>query len=55
MDTPVEEQKLFHNVTRAIAASESELTEPNALSLDLLKSVSTIIIFLLLYAAILSL
>nr|GMD71602.1 65-kDa microtubule-associated protein 3-like [Ipomoea batatas] len=39
MDMPVEEQQLFHNVTRAIAASESELTEPNALSLDLLKSV----------------
>nr|GMD62052.1 65-kDa microtubule-associated protein 3-like [Ipomoea batatas] len=39
MDMPVEEQQLFHNVTRAIAASESELSEPNALSLDLLKSV----------------
>ncbi|CAH9123850.1 unnamed protein product [Cuscuta epithymum] len=38
MDTPVEEQQPFHSVTRTIAASESELTEPNALSLQFLKS-----------------
>ncbi|XP_057762439.1 65-kDa microtubule-associated protein 3 [Arachis stenosperma] len=32
MDTPVEEQQMFQNVTCNIAASEDEITEPNTLS-----------------------
>ncbi|MED6195456.1 hypothetical protein PIB30_037970 [Stylosanthes scabra] len=32
MDTPVEEQQIFQNVTCNIAASEDEITEPNTLS-----------------------
>ncbi|KAK8650518.1 hypothetical protein V6N13_140153 [Hibiscus sabdariffa] len=39
MDTPVEEQKMFLNVTCKIAASEPEFTEPNMLSLDSIKKV----------------
>lgn len=39
MDTPIEEQKKFQNVTSRIAASESEITEPNFLSIDLLNHV----------------
>ncbi|KAK7294940.1 hypothetical protein RJT34_17839 [Clitoria ternatea] len=34
MDTPLEEQKNFHNVTSKIAALESEFTESNLLSID---------------------
>ncbi|KAK1401046.1 hypothetical protein POM88_000651 [Heracleum sosnowskyi] len=34
MDTPVEEQQIFQNVTCNIAASEQELKEPNMLSED---------------------
>ncbi|GMP61794.1 hypothetical protein CsSME_00024120 [Camellia sinensis var. sinensis] len=34
MDTPVEEQLMFQNVTKKIAVSENEITEPNSLSLD---------------------
>ncbi|OVA07703.1 Microtubule-associated protein [Macleaya cordata] len=34
MDTPVEEQQMFQNVTCNIAASEHEITEPNTLSVD---------------------
>lgn len=34
MDTPLEEQQKFHNVTSKIAALESEYTEPNMLSID---------------------
>lgn len=34
MDTPVEEQQMFQNVTRNIAASEHELKDPNMLSED---------------------
>ncbi|KAL0309153.1 UNVERIFIED_CONTAM: microtubule-associated protein 3 [Sesamum radiatum] len=34
MDTPVEEQQMFQNVTCTIAAAESEITEPNRLSLE---------------------
>jgi len=33
MDTPIEEQQLFQNVTSNIAASEYEITEPDTLSL----------------------
>jgi hypothetical protein len=40
MDTPVEEQQEFQNVTCNIAASEHEITEPNTLSLDFIKYVS---------------
>ncbi|PWA51764.1 hypothetical protein CTI12_AA456540 [Artemisia annua] len=41
MDIPNEEQQPFQNVTRYIAASESEVTEPNALSLESLKTTET--------------
>lgn len=34
MDTPVEEQQNFQNVTKNIAASEDEITETNTLSVD---------------------
>ncbi|KAK8938306.1 65-kDa microtubule-associated protein 3 [Platanthera guangdongensis] len=36
MDTPIEEQQIFLNVTRNIAASEHEITEANTLSADFL-------------------
>ncbi|XP_044505219.1 65-kDa microtubule-associated protein 3 [Mangifera indica] len=36
MDTPIEEQQMFQNVTCNIAASEHEITEPNTLALDFL-------------------
>ncbi|KAL1540119.1 65-kDa microtubule-associated protein 3-like isoform X1 [Salvia divinorum] len=36
MDTPVEEQQMFQNVTLTIAAAENELTEPNSLSLEII-------------------
>ncbi|XAR66171.1 hypothetical protein NMG60_11012291 [Bertholletia excelsa] len=36
MDTPIEEQQMFQNVTCNIAASEDEITKPNMLSLDLI-------------------
>ncbi|CAL9100732.1 unnamed protein product, partial [Musa acuminata var. zebrina] len=39
MDTPIEEQRLFQNVTSNIAASESEITEANTLSPDFLNFV----------------
>ncbi|XWS32317.1 hypothetical protein CRYUN_Cryun23aG0149300 [Craigia yunnanensis] len=39
MDTPVEEQQVFLNVTCKIAASEPEITEPNMLSIDCIKNV----------------
>nr|GEW92511.1 65-kDa microtubule-associated protein 3-like [Tanacetum cinerariifolium] len=41
MDIPNEEQQPFQNVIRYIAASESEITESNALSLESLKSTET--------------
>ncbi|KAF8413054.1 hypothetical protein HHK36_001030 [Tetracentron sinense] len=34
MDTPIEEQHMFQNVTCNIAASEHEITEPNTLSVE---------------------
>lgn len=40
MDTPMEEQQLFQNVTCNIAASEDEVNEPNSLSVDSINSVS---------------
>jgi hypothetical protein len=40
MDTPLEEQQMFQNVTCNIAASEHEITEPNTLSTDFLSYVS---------------
>lgn len=40
MDTPTEEQQLFHNVTSNIAAAEHEITEPGTLSLDFINYVS---------------
>ncbi|CAO2838998.1 unnamed protein product [Amaranthus hypochondriacus] len=39
MDTPVEEQQAFQNVTYNIAASEDEMTDPNMLSDDFIKYV----------------
>ncbi|TVU20353.1 hypothetical protein EJB05_36560, partial [Eragrostis curvula] len=39
MDTPMEEQQAFQNITCNIAASEDELMEPNALSIDFLNYV----------------
>ncbi|KAL5570031.1 hypothetical protein UlMin_026606 [Ulmus minor] len=39
MDTPVEEQQMFQNVTSNIAASEHEITEPNTLSVDFINYV----------------
>jgi hypothetical protein len=43
MDTPIEEQQVFQNVTCNIAASEHEITEPNTLSIDFLSYVSPIV------------
>ena len=40
MDTPIEEQQMFQNVTCNIAASEHEITEPNTLSVDFINYVS---------------
>lgn len=40
MDTPIEEQQMFQNVTCNIAASEDEITEPNTLSEDFINCVS---------------
>uniref|UniRef100_A0A1D1XLT1 65-kDa microtubule-associated protein 3 n=1 Tax=Anthurium amnicola TaxID=1678845 RepID=A0A1D1XLT1_9ARAE len=39
MDTPIEEQQMFQNVTCNIAASEHEITEPGTLSLDFISYV----------------
>ncbi|XP_041021660.1 65-kDa microtubule-associated protein 3-like isoform X3 [Juglans microcarpa x Juglans regia] len=39
MDTPTEDQLMFLNITRKIAASEPEITEPNLLSVNLLNNV----------------
>ncbi|XP_015689060.1 65-kDa microtubule-associated protein 3 isoform X2 [Oryza brachyantha] len=39
MDTPSEEQKRFQSVACNIAASEDEITEPNALSMDFINNV----------------
>ncbi|GFZ15242.1 microtubule associated protein (MAP65/ASE1) family protein [Actinidia rufa] len=39
MDTPIEEQQMFQNVTCNIAASEHEITEPNMLAMDLINNV----------------
>lgn len=40
MDTPVEEQQMFQNVTCNIAASEQEIVEPNILSVEFISYVS---------------
>ncbi|KAE8694717.1 Microtubule associated protein family protein isoform 3 [Hibiscus syriacus] len=37
MDTPIEEQQMFQNVTCNIDASKHEITEPNTLSMDFIK------------------
>ncbi|WOH01364.1 hypothetical protein DCAR_0520746 [Daucus carota subsp. sativus] len=39
MDTPVEEQEMFHNVTSNVAASEQEIVEPNILSVEFISYV----------------
>lgn len=36
MDTPVDEQQMFQNVTRTIAAAENEIAEANSLSLEII-------------------
>ncbi|KAG9157345.1 hypothetical protein Leryth_004987 [Lithospermum erythrorhizon] len=41
MDTPIEEQQAFQNVTCNIAASEHEITEPNILSNEFINYVET--------------
>ncbi|XP_062217988.1 65-kDa microtubule-associated protein 3-like isoform X1 [Phragmites australis] len=41
MDTPLEEQQMFQNVTCNIAASEHEITQPNTLSIDFLSYVES--------------
>lgn len=41
MDTPIEEQQVFQNVTSNIAASEHEITEPNTLSEEFINHVET--------------
>ncbi|KAL1546460.1 65-kDa microtubule-associated protein 3-like isoform X1 [Salvia divinorum] len=38
MDTPVEEQQMFQNVTLTIAAAENEITEPNSLTLEIINN-----------------
>jgi Ase1/PRC1/MAP65 family protein len=43
MDTPIEEQQLFQNVTCKIAAAEHEITEPNTLSEDYISYVSAFV------------
>lgn len=40
MDIPMEDQKVFQNVTSKIVASISEVTETNMLSMDFLNNVS---------------
>ncbi|KAL2892408.1 65-kDa microtubule-associated protein 3 [Bienertia sinuspersici] len=39
MDTPLDEQRMFRNVTSKIAASEPEITEPDCLSMDFISFV----------------
>lgn len=39
MDTPVGEQQMFEHVTKNIAASDNEITEPNLLSMKNIKYV----------------
>ncbi|KAA8539835.1 hypothetical protein F0562_026527 [Nyssa sinensis] len=39
MDTPIEEQQVFQNVTCNVAASEHEITEPNILSVEFINHV----------------
>lgn len=41
----MEEQKLFHNVTGKIAASITDVTETNILSMEFLNNVSVICYF----------
>lgn len=43
MDTPVEEQQNFQNVTKNLAASEDEIIETNTLSLDFVNYVCLLI------------
>lgn len=43
MDTPVEEQQNFQNVTKNLASSEDEIIETNTLSLDFVNYVCLLI------------
>lgn len=51
MDTPIEEQQMFQNVTRNIAASEHEITEPNTLSIDFINYVRLIHLSVIFFAS----
>lgn len=46
MDTPIEEQQMFQNVTCNIAASEDEIIEPNTLSVDFINYVRFRLLYL---------
>lgn len=43
MDTPMEEQQMFHKVTCNLVASEDEITEPDMLSVDYINYVSSFV------------
>lgn len=45
MDTPIEEQQMFQNITCNIAASEHEITEPDTLSVDFINYASFLQLF----------
>lgn len=45
MDTPIEVQQKFQNVTFKIAAKEHEITEPNMLSVEFITYVSNGLFF----------
>ncbi|XXG72830.1 hypothetical protein AAC387_Pa07g1841 [Persea americana] len=44
MDTPLEEQQMFQNVTCNIAASEHEMKEPGTLSVDFINYVEAVVL-----------
>lgn len=44
MDTPIEEQKPFENVTSTITISEVDITVPNMLSLNKIDFVSLLVL-----------
>lgn len=48
MDTPIEEQQIFQNITCKIAAKEHEITEPNMLSMEFIAYVSNSIFLIIL-------
>lgn len=54
MDTPVEEQQLFQNVTCTIAAAENEITAPNSLALEIINDVLFLSVSLSYYLVVLT-